>query len=119
MRRLRRLWRLTATERALVAEALVLLWVIRLGLWLLPFETLRRLLTRVPGVARAAEPAEVVERRVEWAVLAARPCVPRATCLTQALAAQVLLRRHGVRGHLRFGVRSEAGRFEAHAWLEC
>jgi hypothetical protein len=29
-----------------------------------------------------------------------------------------LLRRRGIAGDLRIGVRKEAGRFEAHAWVE-
>ena len=45
--------------------------------------------------------------------------VPRATCLTQALAAQVLLARLGERSVLRIGVaRDERLGVRGHAWLE-
>lgn len=45
--------------------------------------------------------------------------VPAATCLTRALAAQVLLGRHGYACALRLGVtRDPANALKAHAWLE-
>jgi hypothetical protein len=40
----------------------------------------------------------------------------RARCLEQAIAAYLLLRRHGIRSDLFLGVR--AHRFQAHAWIE-
>ena len=41
------------------------------------------------------------------------------TCLTQALAAEVLLRRQGYPSLLHIGVlRGEEGQLEAHAWLK-
>jgi hypothetical protein len=43
--------------------------------------------------------------------------VPRATCLTQALAAQVLLMRAGIESRIVLGVRNEND-FQAHAWVE-
>jgi hypothetical protein len=45
--------------------------------------------------------------------------VPHATCLTQALAAQTLLRFRGDWAKLCLGVaRGDFGEFKAHAWLE-
>ncbi len=45
--------------------------------------------------------------------------VPAATCLTQSLATKVLLSRQGHQASVRIGVaRSEAGQFQAHAWVE-
>ena len=50
--------------------------------------------------------------------LAAR-YVPRATCLVQALATQILLGWHGHRGQLHIGVALDAKQgFRAHAWVE-
>jgi len=40
---------LTRSERRLLLSAALLLGAIRLGLWLLPFQTLRRLLVRITG----------------------------------------------------------------------
>ena len=58
--------------------------------------------------------------RVAWAVEMASWRMPGAkSCLTQALAAQVLLGRRGYPTLLHIGVaKGEQGRFRAHAWLE-
>lgn len=56
--------------------------------------------------------------RLEWAVLAASRFIPRATCLTQALALHRLLSRSGYRSKVQFGIRQADGRFAAHAWVE-
>lgn len=46
--------------------------------------------------------------------------VPRATCLTQALALQAMLGRAGTPSELRIGVaRGKETEVDAHAWLEC
>jgi hypothetical protein len=47
-------------------------------------------------------------------------CVPVVgTCLTQALATQILLGWRGHPTHLRIGVAySETGQLQAHAWIE-
>jgi hypothetical protein len=45
--------------------------------------------------------------------------VPGATCLTQALAAQVLLERYGLPTRLHMGiVRDEGQAVRGHAWVE-
>jgi hypothetical protein len=56
--------------------------------------------------------------RVVWAVEVAGNYVPRAACLTKALAAQTMLRLGGIPTSLRIGVAKGTGSFEAHAWLE-
>jgi hypothetical protein len=58
--------------------------------------------------------------RIAWAVARASQYTPRATCLTQALATQVLLGWQGYATRLCIGVaRSDVGQFQAHAWVEC
>jgi hypothetical protein len=57
--------------------------------------------------------------RVVEAVRRASRHVPRATCLTQAIASEIMLARHGHSSNLRIGVTKDAkGVFGAHAWLE-
>jgi hypothetical protein len=125
MRRLRKFLLLPGAERGLLLKALLLLWVIRVGLWVVPFRVLRDRLYRLSDA-----PAEVRRddaesgpspERIGWAVAAASRYVPRATCLVQALAGRLLLERQGHPASLRIGVArdDERGRFEAHAWLEC
>jgi hypothetical protein len=121
MRRLREFWRLPPSYRRLLITALLLIGIVRVGLWLLPFQALRRLLahtTREVAGTRGGGQAPI--NRVAAAVTVASRYVPAATCLTQALATQVLLRRCGYAADLRIGVaRSGAGEFQAHAWVEC
>jgi hypothetical protein len=46
--------------------------------------------------------------------------VPGATCLTQALAAQVLLAQSGYHSRIEIGVTKDDERhFRAHAWVVC
>lgn len=57
--------------------------------------------------------------RIARAVTGASRAVPGAACLTQALAAQVLLERRGLPARVRVGVtRADGGQLLAHAWVE-
>jgi len=70
----------------------------------------RRDWVEVPDAAFVAEVVRGVRGVARW--------VPGATCLTQALATQTLLARHGYPAGLRIGVMRDArGRLAAHAWL--
>jgi hypothetical protein len=120
MARLRKLLNLPAGDCSLLLKAFLFAWVVRLGLWLLPFSIVRRLLVRFSREAAqgVTEPRPPVDR-VVWAVTVASRYVPSATCLTQALVTKLMLGRFGCHVSVRIGVaRSEAGEFEAHAWVE-
>jgi len=121
MERLRKFLSLSPSERSLLFKAFTLLWGIRLGLWLLSFQTLRRLLARVTDFSKAAShPDSPSPERYGWAVGVASRYVPKATCLSQALAAQVLLERQGHASQLHIGVvQDEKKELRAHAWLWC
>lgn len=118
MSRLFRFLRLSWSDQRLLIQALLLVCAVRLGLWLVPFDRIRR---RVQRMARA-RPLNRTPRSAEKlirAVEAMAGCVPSATCLTQALAAHLLLRRAGYPSILRVGVmRSQTVGFKAHAWVE-
>jgi hypothetical protein len=106
---------LPPAERRALLYAFGAVAVIRLGLWLLPFDLLRRRLERPVRLAARPLPPE----RVAWCVEVAGRYVPGATCLAQALAARLLLRQHGCDPELRIGVaRGASGALEAHAWVE-
>lgn len=91
----------------------------RLALSTLPFRWVRSLSTfraRPSGVRTGSSP-DLAD--LTWAVSVVSRRVPRATCLTQALALQALLAREGRPAELQIGVAKAAdGAFEAHAWLE-
>jgi hypothetical protein len=113
---------LDRSDRRLVLEAAWLMALVWTGLRLLRLATLRRILDRYagppPGLPRPDPPSS---GRVRWAISAVAARFP-ATCLVQALAADVLLRRRGLGSVLRIGVRLRGSRdvpLEAHAWVEC
>ena len=110
------------SDKVLLVQAVLFLAAIRLGLWFLPFQTMRKLLARA-GERRSSlgqtSPADQVQR-VIWAVGVAGRFFPSiGTCLMQALAAHVLLGRRHYPTQLNIGVtRDEKGKFLGHAWLE-
>jgi hypothetical protein len=108
----------TRSELFLAAKTMPWVCAARASLWLVPFRRLQ------PGLdyfsrARAipSAPRASVEK-LSWAVSAASRFVPQATCLTQAVALHVLLKRAGHQSRLRIGVASKNGEFESHAWVE-
>ncbi|MGH7775209.1 MAG: lasso peptide biosynthesis B2 protein [Candidatus Binatia bacterium] len=121
MKQLRKFLLLPPIKRGLLLRSVILLCAIRIGLWLVPFQTLRRFLdrgARVPANPRRSESSP--QDRIAWAVRAASRFAPGGSnCLTEALAAQVLLNRQGFRASLHIGVaRDERGKLDAHAWVE-
>jgi len=115
--RLERLRALTPTERRLLAEALALLPVATVSLRLVGLRRTQALLQRFlrESSLREGIDAPAVARLVS---IAARHGPVRATCLPASVALDSLLRRYGMRGRLRLGVRRHQGRLEAHAWIE-
>jgi hypothetical protein len=120
MRLLRSFLRLPSAKRRLLLQAVPLVAAVRVALWIVPFPMWRRWFARA---CRSFTP--VGSRRlhrmehVAWAVQQASRVVPRSSCLTQALATQVLLARAGYPSRLRIGVaRGTRGDLEAHAWVE-
>jgi hypothetical protein len=121
MELLHKLLRLPAGERWLLVRAALLLVAMKLGLWLLPFRTLRRLLaTFAVTPTRVLEAEPFSNHKVAWAVETVARHMPLAsTCLTQAMTAQVLLARRGYSALLHIGVlRDDKGNLQAHAWVE-
>jgi len=116
---LRRFAALAPADRRLVLAAAAWFTLLRIALRIVP---LSRLLhwceQRHRHHAIAARPDP---ERIAWATrTVARRLAPPASCLPQALTAQVLLGGAGRASTLRFGARLDhASSFGAHAWLEC
>ena len=119
MRRLHKFMRLSRADRRLLLETAFLVGAVRLGLWLLPFRTVASLLRRmVPAIPRPKDQRQDFIVRASQAVRVTSRMVPKATCLTQALATQVLVSRHGYEARLHIGVAKDGEeRLEAHAWV--
>ena len=106
-------------ERRLLIEAFVLLGAVAPILKHGPGSLTGWLLKRAAAPASGGADARVVAE-VARAVSQASPHVPGATCLAQALAGWVMVRRRNESGVVRLGVnRNATAEFLAHAWLEC
>jgi len=118
MRRLRKLTRffqLSRTERRMLLRVLLVVGVARGALLTLPMQRARRLVAKV-----ASGSAGDSVQRVVWAVKAVSSCLPGATCLTQALAAEALLSHAGLSPQIEIGVaKDKLSGFQAHAWVVC
>jgi hypothetical protein len=120
MKRLHKFLRLTSSERLLLINSMVLLGGIRVGLWLLPFQTLRHILANVSSLSsELRETNEVSVNDIVLAITTIDRFMRGTKCLCRALATQILLSRYGYAGSIRIGVaKSKHGKLEAHAWVE-
>jgi hypothetical protein len=114
--KIRTLRGLPAFDRRLAVSTIALTALVRSALWILPFRFIKRGVESSGPLSRPRRRATASQ--VAWAVRVASRYVPRATCLTQALTARMLLNWSGVESTLRIGVRRNQ-KFEAHAWVEC
>jgi hypothetical protein len=119
MRTIGRFCALGVGDRRLIVEAAVLLTFVSVGLRILPFVTLRRLLDRY---GRGRPDHGVSPEQVGRALTVTGGRLPgSSTCLVEALVAEAMLRRHGYASELRLGVLKPGTRepLQGHAWVEC
>ena len=113
---MKRLLRLTRQQRYLLFQALVITCVMRLALSFLPLQKVQRLGKRISALTEGSAGAD----EIVGAVHRAARLIPGSNCLLQALAAQMLLIRHGYRPRLTIGVqKTKPDGFNAHAWITC
>ena len=117
MELLRKFRSLSPGERSLLLDTVFLIAFVRLALYLLPFALVTRYLTHRAKHRYIRQ--NVAVPQAIWAVRVVAPRIPRATCLTQALAGKYQLERSGCNVELHLGVAKENGKFLSHAWLEC
>jgi len=108
--------KLTFEDKCIVVKSFSLLWVIRIMLWILPFSVIQRIISRFTAVS--GESHSIPLEKLTWAVAVMSRYVPKATCLTRALTAQILLAGQNYPSNIKIGVSKSSGEFEAHAWLE-
>jgi hypothetical protein len=115
MRALLNFLRRPAGDRRYLLRCLWLVALVRAGLTLSSYKRLsERLVDR--SAAGQGSPGQLA--RAAWGIGRAARLVPGATCLTQALAGQILLSRQGIASAIRLGIdRSKTDHIEAHAWL--
>lgn len=119
MKPLIRFARLSATERGRLLEAVAALAVAGGLLKAVGFARLARRLGHHMAESPAVQDSTAIKTagEIRWAVQAAAANVPwKPVCLPQAIAAQWMLRRRGIRSTLYLGV--DPGRqLDAHAWV--
>jgi hypothetical protein len=121
MTRLRKFLRLSASDRRLLVEAALFHGMARFALIALPFRWVASILGQnmeeTPGTVDPGH-KEVAER-VSWAVnVAGRHAPWKSTCLTEAIAAKLALRRRRIPSTLYLGAgRDENQKICYHAWL--
>lgn len=118
MKLLRKFWNLRKAYIYLLLFTFLLLQVIRLGLLLLEFRILLKIVNKL-GTIKFLFP-NVSLRKIVWGVnIATRYSPGGAKCLARALTTQILMNRSGFSPELCIGVaRNESGEFEAHAWIK-
>ncbi len=114
--------RLSRADRRLALETAAALLMARLGLRLVGLQRLRDLLVRLVAREQAdVSPSTAVEVGHNLAAIhqaVSRHLPWQASCLEKSLVLWWQLARRGIAAELRIGARKEAGRFEAHAWVE-
>ena len=121
MRFLRQLRSLKPVGRRVFLQAAILLPFTALGLRLFGLMNVYAGLGRLAGHPGQAPPADEVARvrRARRVIRYLGQNGPyRGNCLSRSLILWWLLRRQGIESDLRIGVQNEAGRFQAHAWVE-
>ena len=102
-----------AKKLPLFAEAGMVTLACRVALSLVPFQTIYRSLPRPVAQRQSCDAAAIVA-----AVARVSRWIPGARCLAQAVAAHVVLARHGYPSTVHIGVRPEQSHdLAAHAWL--
>lgn len=112
-RRLAKVWRLPISDKRQMISIALMIMFVRLSLSCIGYNRLRQMIPPAQDDA----PVDLLRQLGRRVPLLAR-FMPGATCLTQAVAAQLFLARRGYRSDMRVGVRQdEAGQIRAHAWL--
>lgn len=118
----RRFLSLEFRDKRIFLSAVALLAATGLGLKLLGFKRIRAtLLQRPAGINTPSDLDAERQQALHTAFLvsaAARHGLYDAPCLPSAMTLQHLLRRQGIETALRFGVRKESDKLDAHAWVE-
>lgn len=121
LRKISRFRRLSPLDRAILIQALVILPIIQVRLRTLGFKRAIAPLIQTgdnkPLPSRQASRLQAL-RTAHLMHLAAKHGLVRGNCLSRALALLWLLRKQGMEGELRIGVRKAEGQLLAHAWIE-
>jgi hypothetical protein len=112
--------RLNGPDRWLTIRILGLLVIVRIGLWTMPFARMQTFAARLGTRRVSLRCKRLSPQQLTSLVSVVADYVPGASCLTQALVAEAILKRYGYEPVLRIGAGRDPGEaFVAHAWVEC
>lgn len=118
MGRLFKFLALPGREKALFCFALYLLAAYRIRLQVTSTQQLFNRVQRLSRERYAPESSPVPSQRIARLLNVAASFTPYSTCLSKALAGQILFAVNGHKTRLHIGVATDAQqKFEAHAWL--
>ena len=89
---------------------------IRISITIFSFSNVKKISKKISRTNKNQNDQIKVEDII-WSINAVSCYIPRSTCLTQAITAQILLSRHNHPSKLKIGV-TKKDEFIAHAWLE-
>jgi hypothetical protein len=118
MKLLRKLWNLRNVNFYFLFITYFLLGAIRLGLLLLEFRILLKIVNKLSTINLPLPNARLGQ--IIWGVNVATRYMPGgAKCLARALTTQILMSHSGFAPELCIGVaKAESGELEAHAWIK-
>jgi hypothetical protein len=97
--------------------SLMVVIIVRFGLWITRYQRIRALLVR-PCDASPAGERKMTVARITHAVAKTARIVPDASCLTQCIACQALLSWKGIPSSIAIGLKKAGdAELKAHAWL--
>ena len=121
-RRIRRFSALGRSARGLFLRAFVVLPLIAVSLRWRGFRKTKALLQYFIPLTYGSQGPEAqacASLTAQMVRAAARHGIGNPSCLEVSLVLWWLLARQGIASDLRVGIRTDGGKFEAHAWVEC
>lgn len=108
-------FKLDHTTRLLLIKAVTLQWLVRIMLWIVPFNYIQKRIETHNNHSQVYP--DIPLKKLIWTIKVTSRYTPRSTCLTRALSGQILLARYHYSSKIMIGVSKNEGNFEAHAWL--
>jgi len=119
MNPIKRFLKLNTSEKFILIKAFFLLLTARIMLWILPFSVIKKIIKKITVINQENDAnSKISIETLTWAIRVMSIYTPKATCLTRAIAGQILLSRYNYSSNIKIGVYKNEEEFEAHAWLE-
>lgn len=107
-------------EKALIFKTIILIGFMRFSLAILPLKAVQKLAEHLNNILPESKTGIISTEKISWAVgVISWYLFKEKSCLSQALAAQVLLKQYKYPASVNFGVsKASEKELEAHAWVE-